>query len=525
MFPQNEKIFFSLLLSLFCFCSICNSPAGAVPLYERTFEPSKDNFSNPERGLYSFVEYRLGETLPKLDHLKARKFSLIHLQVRLDDYRTSAIPEESLQALNRLFATLKELGLKAILRFAYNAGDGADSIAKDAALEQVLTHIDQLKPLLEDNAGLILALEAGFVGQWGEWHSSTEGLDLPEAREAVLKRLLETLPKDRNILLRTPHYKVQADFGAIGEEEAFYGFDSARIGFHNDCFLASPTDFGTYLDPIDEWKDFVSSDSRYVAVGGETCFNDEELANCGNALEELQRLKWSFMNADYHPQVIRRFEEEGCFEEIKNRLGYRFSLLWAKYSRLVKGGRIFRIEFEIENSGYAGLFNPRPLFLAFCREGERVVDFELEFNLLCLPGGATSRTEVRILLPKNMQKGKYTLAMCLPDSYRELREDPNYSIRFSNIDLPWDENSGCNLIDTEIEVIDGDTQGTHPLPDRAKLIAIRNHHSSSTLLCKRDLRHASAAFIYSSLRTFWGRDMVPYLFPEYAGRGCWRRGI
>ena len=35
---------------------------------------------------------------------------------------------------------------------------------------------------------------------------------------------------------------------ALTDAEAFSGTDAARIGFHNDCFLSSPNDYGTYDD-------------------------------------------------------------------------------------------------------------------------------------------------------------------------------------------------------------------------------------------------------------------------------------
>ena len=45
-----------------------------------------------------------------------------------------------------------------------------------------------------------------------------------------------------------------------------------RIGFHNDCFLASDDDFGTFLsNPLSLDEDYLAADSQYVPVGGETC--------------------------------------------------------------------------------------------------------------------------------------------------------------------------------------------------------------------------------------------------------------
>jgi hypothetical protein len=39
----------------------------------------------------------------------------------------------------------------------------------DATKAWMLRHIDQVSPLLHDNEDVIDALQAGFIGTWGEW--------------------------------------------------------------------------------------------------------------------------------------------------------------------------------------------------------------------------------------------------------------------------------------------------------------------------------------------------------------------
>ena len=41
-------------------------------------------------------------------------------------------------------------------------------------------------------------------------------------------------------------------------------------GHHNDCFLASSTDFGTYDDKSVEYP-YLKDDTKYTVMGGETC--------------------------------------------------------------------------------------------------------------------------------------------------------------------------------------------------------------------------------------------------------------
>ena len=44
-----------------------------------------------------------------------------------------------------------------------------NAAVKDAALPQMLKHIDQLKPLLQANEDVILSVQIGFIGVWGKF--------------------------------------------------------------------------------------------------------------------------------------------------------------------------------------------------------------------------------------------------------------------------------------------------------------------------------------------------------------------
>ena len=38
--------------------------------------------------------------------------------------------------------------------------------------DTILGHIDQLESVVADNLDALYVLQAGFIGSWGEWHSS-----------------------------------------------------------------------------------------------------------------------------------------------------------------------------------------------------------------------------------------------------------------------------------------------------------------------------------------------------------------
>ena len=76
------------------------------------------------------------------------------------------------------------------------------------------------------------------------------------------------------IQVRTPLIKrtLIERTSSVTESESFKNTAVSRIGHHNDCFLASDTDYGTYSssDRTDEYT-YLQDETKYVAMGGETC--------------------------------------------------------------------------------------------------------------------------------------------------------------------------------------------------------------------------------------------------------------
>jgi hypothetical protein len=74
------------------------------------------------------------------------------------------------------------------------------------------------------------------------------------------------------VQIRTPFLKQKMAGVALTREQAYKSTNVARLGHHNDCFLASRDDFGTYLSKETEYR-CLSNETRYLAMGGETCVN------------------------------------------------------------------------------------------------------------------------------------------------------------------------------------------------------------------------------------------------------------
>ena len=418
--------------------------AFAGPTVTIDFDGTDEDLLNPERGYFRTIDLVEGGDARRV---RTSGHSLAQAIVRLDDYRDRPLDGALLSALRAGLAEVRAAGIKVVLRFAYN-----DSFDEDAPRARILEHIDQLAPILADNADVIATMQAGFIGAWGEWHGSTNGLDNDEDRGVILRALLDALPPSRAVQVRTPMFK-EAIFpgGPLDEAEAWSQADRARIGHHNDCFLADASDYGTYDSPVATWKEYVAQDGRYLPIGGETCALNPPQTDCAEALASMESLHWSHLNEEYNQEVLGAWVDQGCAGEVRRRLGPRLALVRATLSESVAPGGALDIELELVNQGFSALYNPRAIRLVL-RRGERRWEVALEGRdaRQLLPGSATISARVRI--PADAEAGDdYQLALWMPDDDERLRADPRFAIRLANPDV-WDEVEGANTITRALRI-------------------------------------------------------------------------
>lgn len=402
-----------------------------------TYEVSEAPTPNPERGLVQYVDF---SDPADVEFVAGLDVTLANVRVRLDRFRHVPISAQFIAELEDGFDRIRRAGLKLILRFQYNNGSGADP-----PVDRVMAHIDQLAPIIERHADVIAVMQAGFVGAWGEWHTSLSGLTAPRARVAILERLLAALPPSRSLQVRSPTFKVEAfPDGPIGEAIARSAAPSARIGHHNDCLLADPTDRGTYRRPIERVREYLAADARFVPVGGETCAPNPPRTDCESAVRELRRFHWSYLNRSYHPAVIAGWRRQGCMDAIKRDLGYRLVLRRASWPRAVSAGERVEISIDIENLGFAAPFNPRDVAIVIGETKRYEVPLPQVDPRGWLPG-EVHRLTLRFELPGDLPGGDHPLALWLPDPAPMLRPWPAYSIRLANRGT-WREDKGDNLL-------------------------------------------------------------------------------
>lgn len=452
---------------------------------------SDEDFVNPERGFYRYsatsstnynpldsatiAGYREFHTPFSADY--SVYSSLVYRYFFLEDFKNGPISQAYLDNVAQDFATARKAGVKLIVRFAYTEEVNSNGCSSwicppygDAAKSIVLGHIAQLEDVITDNVDVIMAVQMGFIGVWGENYYTDFFGDASQPpynllsnewadRIEVLDSLLAMVPLSRQIQVRYPQMKQKAVYGVsapttsvpMNAGEAHDGSNKSRIGFHNDCFLANYDDYGTYANydngssDTTNLKPYKADDSKYVVMGGETC-NLYSGSYCetegGMADVDLERMHYTYLNADYNNDVNDEWIGS-CLDDVKRRLGYRLVLLDGEYSTSLIPGGSFSYSIDIENVGYSAPINERLVELILIEEGSNVKwNVELPHDPREWHEGIHS-LQGDICIPDCIPSGNYSLHLGLTDPMPLLRDKKEYSIRLAN-DNVWDSTTGYN---------------------------------------------------------------------------------
>lgn len=430
-------------------------------------------FPNPERGFITMLEGHLSTNSPyavkgdenTLERLKQRDcMSIVLVHYYLENFRTtSTLPAVILNAFDEDMQVLRDKGLKAIIRFSYTNGTymhNNEESARDASLSIVQSHISQYASHWQDNADVIFVFQAGFVGAWGEWYYTdnfgNQSGAMNDNRRAVVDALLAAVPQDRCVQLRTAKFKTDylGSTQPLTAAEAYAGTPKARLAHHNDAFLYGSTEMGTYTDTATQ-KPYIAQETLYVPIGGESNIESSSQAatdaSYARTTAEMSRLHWTFIQGGFSEVVTNRWRNDGTFDELNRKMGYRYQLLTGTYSDQVAAGGKLSVLMQIRNAGYAPLYNERPTYIVL-KNGNNTYTLPLQSDpRTWLPNGVVTTVAEQLTIPRNVPEGTYQLYLYMPDAYSSLADDPRYAVRFANEDV-WNEATGMNALNATITV-------------------------------------------------------------------------
>lgn len=443
--------------------------ATQIPVQEST-----QKLQNPERGYYTILPLSCTDDAPgdgaslrdTATRIRASGITLTEFQINLKAFVGNGKGEEApdaaadrpispqgLAQIRQAFSILRECGLKAVVRVVYD-WDGAAN--PEPEFPMLLQHIEQLSPVFHENEDVIFVVEAGFLGMYGEWHSTK----YPEAgyRIQVVDALLDAVPQSRAVNLRTPDfYRLCVGEGPIDESIGFSAADAARVGQHNDAFLSTQTDMGTYPSGQREQElEWLSSHTKYTPFGGEAVNADSVYNEMENAVREMRLTHCQYLNETHDVNVKEKwkgmdyqgdneaYRGQTVYRYIEDHLGYRFVLREAAMDSRAAQGGVWNLRIAVENTGFGNLCNYREANLIL-EKGGKYYQAQIDTDPRKWWAGETQTLELAFSLPQSIEPGEWNAYLQLPDAAAALAADSRYAIRCANEDV-WDAGLGGNYL-------------------------------------------------------------------------------
>ncbi|MEO1625140.1 MAG: DUF4874 domain-containing protein, partial [Bacteroidota bacterium] len=445
-----------------------------VPSHQGDLVISTAHIANPERGwFYSIGAWSNNDLQPfpsaaELANMRSGndKITLVRRYYLLDDFLNGPISQSLLNQFQSDCDALRAAGFKLIPRFSYNWSYGLPQL--DPTVSRAHQHLEQLRPYLANNEDIIAHVEAGFIGHFGEWHNSSENhvdnftLAVRPGGHAILDSLLKATPQSRMVATRYYYHNkmkylenYHGQTRPVTQSTAFGGGVAARIGTHNDAIMFD-ADWMWHHDSIPQQRDYADEDLQWVVTSGEPLPSSFGLSN--NPMPELSFLRFNSlaMNANIEggTDLYDYWKAQGYYDELTLQLGHRYQLREATIDNEVEQNGRLRINLELDNVGFASLYNPRTSELIFRtpnQQSEFSIDITSQLDLRYLQNGSHTLT-VDIPIPSDLETGAYDLYLHFPDASPRLRSDPRYSIQLANQGT-WESATGYNSLQHRVSVV------------------------------------------------------------------------
>lgn len=514
-----KKIFFYIsILSLCCVLYACNKNKDRIIEFSGIYADApqgRQGLYNPDRGFrletaVDVVEDKdnpVKTLISQSDKYKSDSVSLVQSYFYLTYTVGKELSDENFAVMQTYFDQLEKMGMKAVLRFAYEK-DFMGRAAIGPNLDQALSHLDQLKPFLEKNKNLIFVVQAGVIGAWGEWHASVHNLHKSdESKRAILKKVLEVIPADKMVQVRVPTYK-----NLLKDEPELY----KRISFHDDFIVIKPEPWDADMHEGTPNFNQIVRESPYLIVDGELPWGfwsvgkDPDAPTAGWLIDGHDAARRLFLQHYTSLSVIHNYKEQhanqtfeednapeysmvlwkktplseeflqknhmplssnytlnqdgskaerNIFEYIRDHMGYRIELQKLQIPSELESGKSSTVKLELINKGFAAVFGDHSVYFVLVDSKGKVTEFPTNCNpndwQPYQPGDSTYTSLQHVIiseinLPPGLVSGNYKLGLWIPDDSEQLKYNNRYAIKCANGDIQWmvtdDKKYGINIL-------------------------------------------------------------------------------
>ncbi|MGN0819998.1 MAG: DUF4832 domain-containing protein [Christensenellaceae bacterium] len=452
-----------------------------------------DILKNPDRGIYMlrecFVKDSATPDIKKGDFQSAlnnAKFpentSLILLHFDLSYYSsnnkgtTKNITSNGLQYIDATIKNCVDEGFNVILRFDYDlpgesySHDDVVFFQPEPPLSQIITHIEQLSPIVNKYKDYVYVLQSGMFGPWGEQHSTSLSKNA-DAYYQMLDTWLMNTDSSIYVGVRYPYhflewynkkYSKNYTSDTINQIKTKSGTYENRICMYDDGYLAASDDWGTYKNRTKEIEFFNSQ--TYSPFGGEACSGTSGGLTQYNKISyvEVEAFKThtSYLNYQWdYEKVIKYWEKQiytgkdslyksaGATELrfIINRLGYRLVVRNVSMEKTVKQGEKLNLNISVENVGFGNVSREQNAYLVLVDQTGKAVDYQLSaINVKDFLSQTTKSVNVEVSLNNNIAAGNYKLYLKIIPKNADFN-DGSRSIRLANQNI-FNESLNANYL-------------------------------------------------------------------------------
>jgi len=433
-------------------------PVSPFKSYVQTIntEESLQRINNPDQGFYHPIYVTAKENgISYAKWIVTDSTQLYHLRIDISAFSKAVngevdklLTNEVLSGIEELLVFLKQQNKNAIIRFAYDPGFSGEA-NKEAGLDMIIKHIEQVCPILNKFETTITGVEVGLIGPWGEMHTSTI------ANKENINPIIDIfLDKTNNlpILVRTTNM-IYNYLGITINDIDNYKIDSTNkaywLGLYNDGYLGTPSDLGTYTEREKEIE-FLSQQTGHLPFGGEVVVPDSPLHDIENCLPEMAQIHLNYLNVEWNNSVIDKWKNsiytqscgkdenyygQSAFTYIENHMGYRFILTKSVFEFSDRFDKL-NIKLSLDNVGFGNLNKSKFAKILFVNDNGEI---KYSKQIQKFDGGENIECSLDI----NFDDGKYQVYLALYGE--EVDGTSTYNLQFANSDI-WNNTLKANKI-------------------------------------------------------------------------------
>ena len=362
---------------------------------------------NPGMGFYS-TRYL---SLKRNTEISNYNFSLngfYHVRIDLSDFSSKTnnesdyeITESALNALDSYFNYAEFYGCSLIIRFSYDKFNGESN--KEPALDMINKHIKSLASVINNHKNIIIAVECGLVGPWGEMHSSliAEQETYNQLFDTWLLEV-QTLP----ILVRRPAF-IYSYLGYTIDNLDTFNESNIRLGMYNDGYYGTNLDTGTYTSLDAREKETLFLAKLGNLSGGELIGEPTNYFTYSEIITEMNSINLTYLNSEWKSDIIeswkeKEYQNQSFYTYMINHMGFKLYVDDFNYSYI---NDEIKVDIKIGNIGFSNITRELKAELKFDFDGsfvsvkKSITDDNLNINLST---GKTEKIKVYLKITDNL---------------------------------------------------------------------------------------------------------------------------